>query len=352
MGPGWYDGGYMLAHALRRVAVALSLVAAVVLGGGLTLWVISGHAYSFFDTIYFAVISVSTVGYAELPGMAEHHELQVVTMVIIITGVCAMAVFQSTVTAMLIEGVLVKAYRSRRMQKTIDALNKHFVVAGCGKTGRHVVMVMFVVKHPFVVIDSDVAALERLNDEYQGQLLYVVGDATEDHTLIHAGIKRAAGLVSALSDDRDNLFVTVSARSLNPGARIVSKVLEAENEGKILRAGADSTVSPNRIGGLRLASELVRPKVTQFLDQMMRLTERNLRFDEVEVPAESSFVGKTLSQVPIRQKTNLLVVALHEPSGEFIYNPAPDQALDPGIRLIVIGDPDDVQKLRKLLVEK
>jgi len=342
----------MLGHSLRRVAVALSLVATVVLLGSFGLWLIGDRAYSFFDTVYFAVISVSTVGYAELPGMDQHLGLRVVTMATIVTGVCAMAVFQSTVTAMLIEGVLVKAYRRIRMQKTIDALSSHFILAGCGKTGRHVVAEMVVVRHAFVIVDSDVAALERLNDEFQGQLLYVVGDATEDHTLIQAGIKRAAGLVSALSDDRDNLFVTVSARSLNPEARIVSKVLEAENEGKILRAGADSTVSPNRIGGLRLASELVRPKVTQFLDQMMRLTERNLRFDEIEVPQNSVYTHKTLAQVPIRQKTNLLVVALHEPSGEFIYNPSPDQALEPGIRLIVIGEPDDVQKLRKLLAEK
>jgi voltage-gated potassium channel len=208
------------------------------------------------------------------------------------------------------------------------------------------------VKQPFVVIERDADKIERYNEEeYGGELLFIVGDATEDSTLKEAGIERAAGLVSALTDDRDNLFVTLSARELNPKARIVSKVVDSENEPKILRAGADSTVSPTRIGGLRLASELVRPKVTEFLDQMMRLTEKNLRFDEVELPKDSKYIKKSLAQIPIRQKTNLLVVALHEPTGEFIYNPSPDQPLQPGIQLIVIGEPDEVQRLRRMVAE-
>jgi len=341
----------MLKSALRRVGAALVLLVVVVVLGALAVWVL-GQEYTFFEAVYFAVISVSTVGYGELPHMEMHHNVRAFSILLIVAGVCAVAFFQSTITAMLVEGVLGKAFRRRRMNKRINSLSDHLVVVGCGRTGHYVIDELHTVKQPFVVIERDADKIERYNEEeYGGELLFIVGDATEDSTLKEAGIERAAGLVSALTDDRDNLFVTLSARELNPKARIVSKVVDSENEPKILRAGADSTVSPTRIGGLRLASELVRPKVTEFLDQMMRLTEKNLRFDEVELPKDSKYIKKSLAQIPIRQKTNLLVVALHEPTGEFIYNPSPDQPLQPGIQLIVIGEPDEVQRLRRMVAE-
>ncbi len=341
----------MLRAAFKRVGAAVVMVAVVVLIGALAIWVL-GHEYSFFDAVYFAVISVTTVGYGELPHMEAHQDVRAFSIVLIVAGVCAIAFFQSTITAMLVEGVLGKAFRRRRMDRRIKSLSGHLVVVGCGRTGHYVIDELHTVEQPFVVIERDGDKIEKYNqEEYGGELLFIVGDATEDHTLREAGIERAVGLVSALTDDRDNLFVTLSAREMNPKARIVSKVLDSENEPKILRAGANSTVSPTRIGGLRLASELVRPKVTEFLDQMMRLTEKNLRFDEVELPPDSVYINKSLAQIPIRQKTNLLVVALHEPNGDFIYNPSPDQPLQPGIQLIVIGEPGEVQRLRKMVAE-
>jgi voltage-gated potassium channel len=154
--------------------------------------------------------------------------------------------------------------------------------------------------------------------------------------------------MAALTDDRDNLFVVMSARALNPKARIVSKVFEVENESKIRRAGADQLISPHRIGGLRMVSELVRPKVTTFLDNMLRVT-KNLTFEEVELPEGSRYVGKTLREMPIRAETSLLVVALHLASDEYVYNPSPDHALLAGTQLIVMGEIDGVEKLRQLV---
>jgi voltage-gated potassium channel len=268
--------------------------------------------------------------------------------ILIVAGIGAIALFQSTLTALLVEGVIARAFRRRRMDRRIERLNGHFVVAGCGRTGKFVVEELATVGRDFVAIDRDEALLERLSEEIGGKLLYVVGDATDDHTLSHAGIQRAAGLVAALSDDRDNLFVTLSTRTLNPKARIVTKAVELENEPKIMRAGADAIVSPNRMGGMRLVSELVRPKVMQFLDNMLTVT-KNLRFEEVEIPGDSPWVGHTLRSVPIRDRTNLLVVALHLADGSYMYNPSPDHALDAGTQLIVMGESESVEKLRKLI---
>jgi voltage-gated potassium channel len=323
-------------------------MAMIVIGGGITIWGLAEGEYGLFESIYFSLYTVATVGYGELPNMEAHGPIRVVNTMLIVAGIGAIAFFQSTMTALLVEGVIGRAFRRRRMDRKIDKLEGHFVVCGCGRTGKFVVEELNTVARAFVAIDRDEALLEKLSEELGGNLLYVVGDATDDHTLIEAGVRRAAGVVAALSDDRDNLFVTLSTRSLNPAARIVSKAVELENEPKILRAGADSIVSLNRMGGMRLVSELVRPKVTAFLDNMLTVT-KNLRFEEVEIPAGSPWVGRTLRNVPIRDRTNLLVVALHMADNSYVYNPSPDHALSSGTQLIVMGESEGVEKLKKLI---
>ena len=334
--------------SIRRLASALLLLSGVIVIGGVAIWALGRGTYGLFESIYFSLYTVATIGYAELPHMEELGAIRAVNGLLIISGIGAIAFFQSTLTALLVEGVIGRVFRRRRMENRIAKLDGHFVVAGCGRTGKHVVEELALVGRDFVVIDRDEAVLERIASELRARLLYVVGDATDDHTLTAAGVERAAGVVAALSDDRDNLFVTLSTRTLNPQARIVSKAVELENEPKLQRAGADAIVSPNRMGGLRLVSELVRPRVTAFLDNMLRVT-KNLRFEEVEIPTDSPWVGHTLRSVPIRDRTNLLVVALHLPDDSYMYNPSPDHPLDPGTKLIVMGESTSVEKLRKLI---
>ncbi|HEY4159777.1 MAG TPA: potassium channel protein [Polyangiaceae bacterium] len=333
---------------IRRVFYALVAFTVIVLTGGVGFWAFGAREYSLPDSIYFALSTAATVGFAELPHLARHPGLRVISGLLIVAGIGAIAFFQSTLTAVLVEGVLLESFRRRRMQNKIKALQDHLVVAGVGRTGKYICEELDAIRREFVVIDKDEELLARLNEEFAGRLLYVVGDATEDHTLIEAGLERAHGVMAALSADKDNLFIVLSARALNPRARIVSKVIELENEPKIVRAGADQTVSPHRMGGMRMVSELVRPKVTEFLDRMLRVT-KNLRFEEVEVPITSRYASKTLREVPIRQETRLLVVALHEPDGDYVYNPEPDHPLHGGTGLIVMGEPDGVQKLRELV---
>ncbi len=330
---------------------ALGMLTIILFGGGALLWWLGDGHYPYAETVYFALITVASVGFGELPHMDKIHGMRVVTGIIIIAGVGTMAFFQSTLTALLVEGVLGKTFRKARMDKKIAALSNHLVVAGCGRTGKYIVEELSAIDRPFVIIDRDEDVLMQLNELLGGKLLYVIGDATEDHTLIEAGVERAHGIMAALTDDRDNLFIVISTRTLNPKARIVSKVIEVENEPKLLRAGADMTVSPHRIGGFRMVSELVRPKATEFMDRMLRVT-KNLRFDEVELPKGSIYEGKTLREVPIRQQTRLLVVALHEPNERYVYNPEPDHALEAGTQLIVMGEPDSVEKLRGMLAEQ
>ena len=239
-------------RSARRVIKALFLLTGVNLFGALGIWIAGQGAHSLFESAYFSIYTISTVGFSELPGFEREPWARAFTGLLIVAGIGAIAYFQASVTALLVEGVIGRAFRRRRMQRRIAKMSGHYVIAGCGRTGKYVIEELGKGGRPFVVIERDEHVLVRLAEDLHQEVLYVVGDATEDHTLLAAGVDRAAGLVAALSDDRDNLFVTLSTRTLNPDARIVSKAVDTENEGKLARAGADlhSQSQPHRRSSL------------------------------------------------------------------------------------------------------
>ncbi len=335
--------------ALRRFLGANALLAGVLFSGGAAYWLLGEGRWTMAQTLYMSLIAVSTVGFAELPGIETVHGARVVTSTIILAGIGAVAYVQSTLTALLVEGAIGHAWRRKRMRQAIESLNGHVVVAGVGSTGRWVIEELVATGTPFVVIDKNGEHLARVHQELGDRVLHVHGDATEDHTLAEAGVERASGVIAALTNDKDNLFVTLSARSMNATARIVAKVVEPEAAPKMARAGANSTVSPNQIGGRRMASELVRPEVVEFLDQMLRDRDRNLRLEELVVQAGSPYDGVVLGDVAFAREANVLVVAVRTLDHQFHYNPAPDHVLAPGTVLVVLGESSDIVRLRAVM---
>jgi len=326
--------------------------AMLVMLGGVALYVIGRGRWSFGETLYVALISVTTVGSRELEDMRQSPGAHVVIGAIIVLGLGAVAYFQSSLTAVFVQGLLGERMRLKRMQRQIDAMKDHVIVTGVGSTGKHVIEELFAQHAKVVAIDRDRQTLERVSREVTfGKLLYVVGDATQDEVLLEAGILRAAGVVAALTEDKDNLFVTLSAKSLNGSARIATKVTSPDAIPKMIRAGASATVSPNMIGGRRLASEIVRPSVVQFIDHMLRNKEEVLRLEEVTVREGSWFVGRSLLDVPIRAETDVLVVALRVDK-RFVYNPEPSTELEVGSVLVVLGTRRNVDRLRAMMVQQ
>lgn len=232
------------------------------------------------------------------------------------------------------------------MNRSISKLHDHIIVCGVGATGRYVAHEFHEIGEKFVVIDRSQEVLDQLPEDWRSGVLSMVGDATSDSVLKAAGIDTARGLIAALGQDQANLFVTISGRSLNPKLRIVSRALEPTTEEKLLRAGADKVVQVNTIGGLRLASEMIRPEVTGFLDHMMRDPERTLRIEEIAVEDDSSLAGMLLAESDIRKAGDVLVIAVRSPDGCYQYNPGPDHPILAGETLIVIGDPTQVRSLR------
>ncbi len=335
----------------RRLWPPVVLVAAVVGVGTFALVALGRGRFGLFDAFYFIVNAVSTVGFKELDGMDQVPFSHGLTVLVILAGLGTVAYFQASLTAVLFEGIIGQKFRERRMQSSIDKMSDHIIVAGAGSTGLHVIEELAAAGARFVAIDRSREVLERVSREnLDGKMLFVVGDATNDAVLSAAGVDRARGVVAALTEDKDNLFVTLSARSMNGKARIVAKVIEPESQAKMVRAGANSTVSPNMIGGRRLASEIVRPTVVEFIDQMLH-HKQELKLEEVVIPSGSSFIGKTLREVPIRSETNLLVIAMRVERA-FTYNPEPSTKLENGSVLVVLGERTNVERLRALVTPR
>lgn len=338
--------------SIKRLVQALLVLQSLVLLGATGYWLLGRGQWSYFDCVYMTIVTLSTVGFGELSRMHEIPGARVLTVGLIICGIGTLAYVQGNITALLVEGVLGQMWRRRTMRNQIQQLRDHVVVAGAGSTGRHVIEELVITRTPFVVIDRNREHLERISELLaNGKMLYIDGDATEDRALVEANVMHAKGVVAALTEDKDNLFVTLSARSLNPKARIVAKVIEDETIPKMLKAGASSVVSPTQIGGRRMASDVIRPKVNEFLDAMLRDKDKALRLEEIQVPEASHFVGLTLKNTPIRQKTKLLVIAIRSDDGMVVHNPEPDTVIEANSTLIVMGGADAVQTLRRLVAE-
>lgn len=336
---------------LRRLYTAGLALAGVMLVGGAGYHTLGGGRWSFADCVYMAAITLSTVGFAELlPGMDRVPGARPWTLVLIVLGSGTLLYFASTLTALIVEGDLRGAIRRRRMATLLDQAENHVIVCGVGSTGQHVVEELVASRTPMVVIDKNADRIRRIVAHHaDASILHVHGDATQDEILEQAGLRRARGLIAALHDDRDNLFVTITARALSPSVRIVSKAAESDSIVKLRRAGADSVVSPAVIGAVRLASEMVRPSVMQFLDQMAHHPEQPRRIEEIVIPEDSPLVDVRLQDAGLRLVADCLVIAIRHGDGRHEYNPTGDAVLEAGTVLIALVKTEEIGKLRRYI---
>lgn len=317
---------------LRRFATILILLISILLIGTTGFQVIEG--WSFFDALYMTVITLATVGFSETHPLSTSG--RVFTMFMIMGGIGVITYGVTSMTSFIIEGEINGYLRKRRMHKAINRMSGHYIVCGGGDNGRYVIEELLRTKRNVVVVESD---KDRAALLLEAGILVIVGDATADQTLQEAGIAQAAGLVSVLSQDRDNLFLVISARGLNAKLRIVSKIVDVGVKEKFIRSGADSAVSAAYIGGLRMASELIRPDTVSFLDSMLR-DAANYRVEDVLVGP--SFQGKSIKECIDPVSEGLLVVG-HKHEGIYEFNPRPSTKVKSGDTLIVIGDPEHVR---------
>lgn len=334
-----------LRHRLRTAAAVMLTTFLV---GVVGFRIIGGDDHSWLEAVYMTANALTTSGFREAIDISSSATGLIFTSLMLVFGAGAVVYSISLITAFVVEGDLTQGFRRRRMLRAIQEMQGHHIVCGAGATGTAVIRELVKTRHDIVVIEADEGRLERVQAEHP-DVPVLLADFTDDQVLLQAGIERAAGIVISTTIDKDSLVTTVTARQLNPTIRIIARAANDRSIARLRAAGADGVVSPAMIGGMRMASELVRPTVVSFLDMMLRDTERNLRVEEVKIPDGSEWVGRTLSELDAHRRANALVLAVRSPEdGEYLYNPPDSYVLNAGEILIVMGDPAGVRTLRHL----
>ncbi len=329
---------------LRKVWIVVWFLVILITFSTLGFMLIEG--LSLLEAIYMTVITISTVGFREVVDLSPQGK--VFTVFVILAGLGTAAYALSSITSFVVEGEFKDLVRRGRMERRIAELENHYIICGAGKTGQHVVARFEKSSVPFVVIEK---SEERFEELLEKNILAIHGDATQDEILLKAQIDKAKGLISALSTDAENVFTVLTARTLEENLYIVARAIDEKASEKLKKAGADNTVSPNEIGGQRMASLVLRPAVVSFLDVMTRAGDVVLDLEEVRVCHGSPIIGETLEQASIPEKTGLVIMAIdnvQDNSQKLLLNPRPDYILKEGDRMVVLGQVDQINKLREI----
>lgn len=304
--------------------------------GTLGYWFIGGRQYSFLDTLYMTLITISTIGFGEIVDLSGNPIGRIFTILVAISGIGVLLYVVTNLTALVVEGELSETFRRRRVEKAAQNSKEHYIVCGLGSVGSNIVSELQATMRAYVIVDTNKSNAKRHLESAHDEVL-IDGDATEDDTLIKAGIMTARGLFAVTGDDNQNIVISLTAKQLNPHLRVVAQCNETRNSNKIRKAGADAVVSPTFIGGLRMASEMIRPTAVSFLDIMLRDRDKSLRVEEATVPDE--FIGKTISALKLKECHNTLLLAI-KVKDDWVYNPPDNYILQHENTLIFMTTPE------------
>lgn len=321
---------------LRFIAIALLLVAAIGTAGFHYL-----EGWSWFDGIYMVITTLTTIGYQETHPLS--YVGRIFNVGIIVCGVSLVFLAIGALTQALLEFELQHFFGRRRMGRDISRLTDHYIICGAGRVGRSAARELARRPAPFVILENSDAKAQKFSAE--GWLM-LVGDATQEQALREARIEHARGLVAAATTDATNLYIVLTARSLNPNLRIIARASEDVAEKHLLSAGADSVVSPYIFAGQRIAHSFLRPHVVSFLDTATTHLGMDLEIGQVAITASSPFAGQTVGSSRIRQDRGIIVLAIKRESG-MRFNPVPDDRIEAGDFLIAMGEPQQIRELER-----
>lgn len=325
---------------LLRGAIALGCV---VLAG--ILWYRIVEGWTWLDAIYMSVITLSTVGFAEIRPLGSRGRL--FTIILILMGVVVIAYILNSFTEALIQGHLQAGIRLRQRRRLMKSLTDHYIICGFGRTGRQVAAEFSSEAIPFIVIDSNEISIQEAQ---QLGFITLLGDATQDQVLLQVGVERARCLVAALPSDAENLYTVLSAKTLAPHIRTIARASTEEAVQKMQRGGADVVVSPYITGGKRMAASALRPQVVDFLDGIFTGADRNVYVEEFLIsPAHCPKVGQTLGQTQLRLKSGALILAIRRADRSLIVGPTADTLLCSGDLVIGMGTSDELRRLSQIL---
>lgn len=294
------------------------------------------------DSLYMTVITISTVGFSETHPLGV--PAQIFTIFIVISSLLVVGYLVGALTQILVLGEMEVLLGRKRLERRIQKLKNHVIVCGCGRVGSVICQELSARGIPFLVIESNTEALSRVDIK---KIPHIANNAVEEHVLEEAGIKKAKSLVTTLPSDPDNVFITLSARQLNPEIYIVTRASNESSASKMFAAGADKVVSPHQMGARRMIHLLTQPKVTDFLDSVLHQSDLPLEFQEIPIDEDSFYAGKTLGQSDIRKDFDLIIIGITKKTGHLSFNPNVSTIIEPGDTLISLGTIDNLKKFRE-----
>jgi len=323
------------------------LIIVVIMVGGVVGYMSLEH-YNLIDALFMTVITVSTVGYREVHDLSP--EGKTFTIILILFSWSSFAFALSMITTYFVEGELMRTFRIFRGKSGVKKMENHVIVVGFGRNGRQCCHELKANRYPFVVVEKDHELILSKTDR---NIIFVEGDATEDETLINAGIRHAKALITTLPIDADNLFVCLTARALRPELILVSRASNDSTEDKLHRAGVDRVVMPEKVGGEHMASLVMRPDVLEFLNHISVQGSSEANLEELtcsNMPDE--FINLNIEDLDIRKKTGANIIGFKTLDGEFMVNPSADTKLKPNSKLFVLGTPEQIRSVKDLLRKK
>lgn len=324
-----------------RIALALALMVLVLLFGVVGYKFIAN--FSWVEAFYMTIITVTTVGFSEVRPLDQ--SAQVFTIFLIVSSVFIFGFAISVVTEYLLSRNSLQLLKQKKVRQKISALQNHVIICGFGRNGQQAAERLKAYQKPFVVIEKDKEIIEN----FESDVLFVEGDVNEDEVLLQSGIDRAQYLVTALPDDALNLFVVLSARQMNKKLFIISRASIATSVKKLQFAGANKVIMPDKIGGDHMAALVVMPDLITFMDQLSTEGGDSTNLEEVEIEDFQEQVNcQSIRDLDLRKKTGCTIIGYVHPNGKYVINPEPEQFLEPRSKVIVLGRPEQIQRLHEV----
>jgi voltage-gated potassium channel len=336
------EGNAISRSGFRSIVRGAILLCLVLIFGTSGYMLIEG--WPLLEGLYMTVITITTVGYGEVRTVSEPG--RVFTVFLIFAGMGIMAYTLGIVAQIMVEFQVRDLIGRRKLGLKLKNIKDHYILCGYGRIGEVIAHELKANGVPLLVIEQDPQSKEKLRSH---DYPYIIDDATSEDVLVEAGIMRAKGLVTVVLSDADNLFITMTARGMNPGLFILSRASQAATEKKLIRAGSNKVVMPYLIGGLRMVHTILRPAVTDFFDVTMQDNNIALKMEELKVQEKSPLNGVRLMDSGIRQDMNVIIVAIRDKAGNMSFNPSSDVAMEAGTTLIALGPTGDLQKLERTL---
>lgn len=328
-------------YSFRRIIIPGLLISAAVVIGILGYSLI--EKMSLLDAVYMTVITIATVGYREVHPLSDAGKI--FTIFFIIFGVATVVYTAGSIFEFIIEGNIFGIRRRNRMNRILDEIKDHYIISGYGRVGHQVAAQFDAEKIPYVVVDMKPETATELD---QKNIPYIIGEVSSDEVLVRAGIKRAKGIVASADSDKENVYVTLAARVLNPSLFVVARASQKNTENKLKKAGADRVISPYFIAGSRMASMVLRPVSVEFLDIVTGSDNIELWIKEVAITERSHLANRSLGEANVRRNSGAMVVSIKKSAGGFDLNPKAESKMEPGDTIVALGTTDQLTALEKM----